>query len=524
MAVTLQGSLATSGATTTASVTPTLPTHQADDILLVCAWIRTTTGSLATPTNWTAVNAGGTTRSTVSRYHWFWKRATSSAETNPAIAVQGGASEDKFAQAHVIRGVRTTGNPFEAYQVTTGTADPGVATGITTITDNTLILSCGGNEDNVDTQVIVTAANAPTAMGTATSTSDRYRTSTTGADGACFISPGVIKTTAGATGNVSHDFNGATRPGWGVCVFAFAQSSPAVALNTADATAFGTDTTPTLEFTGTDADSDDVQYEIEIDGVSTFVIDEYAFSNSDSVDSMFTAGDYRRGQSFTGNGQTLGKVTFWINKGGSPTGNVTANVYAHTGTFGAGGTGTGVALATSDTLDITTLSGTTAPITFVFSGANQITLANGTNYVVVLSTLGVTFGGGQLRYAFDQTSHTHSGNYVFYNPSAWGGYATVDTCFKLTSSQYLDKTSSLDTGFVNTVNGADTDPFTSGQKASFTVQAGDALATGTYYWRVRAKDPSGTNTYGAWTSARSFSITTGGGSGPVSGGSFFPFF
>jgi hypothetical protein len=71
----------------------------------------------------------------------------------------------------------------------------------------------------------------------------------------------------------------------------------------------------------------------------------------------------------------------------------------------------------------------------------------------------------------------------------------------------LNKVSGTDAGFVNTISGGDTDPFNSGEKASYTVQAGDELSTGTYYWRVRGIDPSGTNTYGSWSSIRSFSVT-----------------
>lgn len=66
-------------------------------------------------------------------------------------------------------------------------------------------------------------------------------------------------------------------------------------------------------------------------------------------------------------------------------------------------------------------------------------------------------------------------------------------------------------GFVNPDNGSDTHPFNSGENIQYTVQAGDALAVDTYHWRVRAKDPSGSNTYGAWSSTRSFDVTSAGG-------------
>lgn len=63
-----------------------------------------------------------------------------------------------------------------------------------------------------------------------------------------------------------------------------------------------------------------------------------------------------------------------------------------------------------------------------------------------------------------------------------------------------------DAGFVNTVDGADTSPFTSGQKVSHTVQS--ALAEGTYHWRVRATDPAGANEYGAWSAIRTLTVGT----------------
>lgn len=54
------------------------------------------------------------------------------------------------------------------------------------------------------------------------------------------------------------------------------------------------------------------------------------------------------------------------------------------------------------------------------------------------------------------------------------------------------------------------DPFPSGDTISFTVPGGGALTNGTtYYWRARGIDPSGSNTYGSWSSTRSFTVSTG---------------
>jgi len=65
--------------------------------------------------------------------------------------------------------------------------------------------------------------------------------------------------------------------------------------------------------------------------------------------------------------------------------------------------------------------------------------------------------------------------------------------------------------FINTVNGGDTNPFTEGEKISFTPTT--TMTTGTtYYWRVRAEDDSaggGSGSYGDWTSIQSLTYVSG---------------
>lgn len=69
-------------------------------------------------------------------------------------------------------------------------------------------------------------------------------------------------------------------------------------------------------------------------------------------------------------------------------------------------------------------------------------------------------------------------------------------------------------------------PFESGAANTYTVQS--ALTdTTTYYWRVIGIDPSGSNTYGAWSTPRSFYLNTAGGGTVVQdiigGFGFIPF-
>lgn len=68
--------------------------------------------------------------------------------------------------------------------------------------------------------------------------------------------------------------------------------------------------------------------------------------------------------------------------------------------------------------------------------------------------------------------------------------------------------------FADLTNPLDTDPFPSGDSITFTVPSLEILTSGTtYYWRIRGKDPSGTNQYGFWSPTYSF--TTTGGSTPT---------
>ena len=64
----------------------------------------------------------------------------------------------------------------------------------------------------------------------------------------------------------------------------------------------------------------------------------------------------------------------------------------------------------------------------------------------------------------------------------------------------VDALSSADAGFTAG------HPFTSGAAKDYTVQS--ALSDGTYYWRVRAIDPTGSNAWGVWATSRSFTLSS----------------
>jgi len=156
------------------------------------------------------------------------------------------------------------------------------------------------------------------------------------------------------------------------------------------------------------------------------ISDSYSESNQNT---FFEVGDtsLKYGQSFTGDGGTLNSVKFYLKKFTLPTGNATAEIYAHIGTYGISSKGTGLSLATSESLDVSTLTTSLQIITFNFVGINKISLTNGTYYVVVVS-YSEGNGSNYIDIGADDSSPTHSGNSTAYTGISWGT-GSEDICF-----------------------------------------------------------------------------------------------
>jgi len=117
-------------AVTTGAPSITIPTHQTDDILVVCAtyWGPATVvdaAQIPTPTNYTLLGSQVGQPAAADRDGWtatFWRRAPSAGTT---VTLTTGASWDSGAdtcygaRAYVIRGCNITGNPFE-FNATSG--------------------------------------------------------------------------------------------------------------------------------------------------------------------------------------------------------------------------------------------------------------------------------------------------------------------------------------------------------------------------------------------------------------------
>ena len=157
------------------------------------------------------------------------------------------------------------------------------------------------------------------------------------------------------------------------------------------------------------------------------ILDSYSEVNQDVYFAMRSTGTIKSGQAITlAATQALTSCKFFLRLTNSPTGNAVAKVYAATGTVGTNATGTGSALATSNTFDVSTLTASFALIEFTYTSPYR---AIAGDYVIVLEYEGGD-GTDYIRLGTDTSSPTHYGNSVFYQ-SSWDYNASGDAIFYL---------------------------------------------------------------------------------------------
>lgn len=187
---------------------------------------------------------------------------------------------------------------------------------------------------------------------------------------------------------------------------------------------------------------DDVvsQQSFYIERPGTNTTDSYSESNQNSTLQMLPGGITAIGQSFTGSANKLYQCKFYLKKTGSPTGDATAKLYAHSGTFGVDGVPTGSALATSSTFDVSTLTTSYALVTLSFTEVNQFKMIDGNNYFIVLE---YSTDSGSVDVGLDTSSPTADGNDAEYSGS-WSYNAARDFCFYVYDIENPSIYSSLD--------------------------------------------------------------------------------
>ena len=149
------------------------------------------------------------------------------------------------------------------------------------------------------------------------------------------------------------------------------------------------------------------------------IVDSYSELNVNSYTQVQGFGDTDNrglggvGQSFTGDGGVLNSVKFYLSKGGTITGNAFAYIYEHSGTFGSSSVPTGSPWQHLR-FDVSVLTTSDELITFNFSGANKITLSNGTKYVVTIQYTGGSWLSNYIAVGQEAISSSHPGNMLLY--------------------------------------------------------------------------------------------------------------
>jgi hypothetical protein len=169
-----------------------------------------------------------------------------------------------------------------------------------------------------------------------------------------------------------------------------------------------------------------------------------SWTTQDSTQALYGGSTEGVGQSITGDGGLLTSVTLKLKKTLAPTGNAVVKLYAHSGTFGTSSIPTGAELATSKTLDVSTLTTSYQDIKIDFDDSEFYTLVNATKYVIAIE-----YAGGDASNTLDvgyDAGGSHGGNLSTYNGATWTPVAADDLYFYVRTEGEVT---------VNATNGSD---------------------------------------------------------------------
>jgi len=233
------------------------------------------------------------------------------------------------------------------------------------------------------------------------------------------------------------------------------------------------------------------------------LVDSLSEATQTSEGKLNSGGDIGLGQAFTGVAGVLNSSVFYIKKTNSPTGNITAAIYDSTGTFGTNMKPTGAALATSDTVDITTIGTSFDLQTFTFSGGNKITLVEGTKYITVIQ-----FSGGDATNALfvgiDGASHAGNRSWSA-DLSTWSSSGNFDVCFYVYNDDPVTTTS---TSTTTTTTSTSTTTTTSTSTSTSTTTTTTSTSTSTTTTTTSTSTTTTTTSTSTSTSSTTSTSTT----------------
>jgi hypothetical protein len=123
---------------------------------------------------------------------------------------------------------------------------------------------------------------------------------------------------------------------------------------------------------------------------------------------------------------------------GTPTGNLYAKLYTHTGTFNSTTGKPGIVLATSDPVDIqTNLTSNLALITFTFSGINRIKLQKNRYFLVLDGSQFTGNSSNDIKHGDSYFTNQFLGRQSYStNGTTWTSTWPADMCFYLYGTPY----------------------------------------------------------------------------------------
>jgi hypothetical protein len=156
------------------------------------------------------------------------------------------------------------------------------------------------------------------------------------------------------------------------------------------------------------------------------ILDSYSESLQNDYEILSVGNTQGQCQSFTSPGATITSCKFFLQRGGSPTGNITANIYAHSGTFGTSSLPTGSPLATSTAIDVSTIGdGIFYLITFTF----PTPLVTTAGYYCVTVEFPDGDSENYIWVGNVNNGHSHAGNLSYMASGNWYVNPASDICF-----------------------------------------------------------------------------------------------
>jgi|WetSurMetagenome_2_1015567.scaffolds.fasta_scaffold08824_2 hypothetical protein len=156
-----------------------------------------------------------------------------------------------------------------------------------------------------------------------------------------------------------------------------------------------------------------------------------SFTNGNYGNSFYAGSISKSGETFVPNASgSLYSAKFQFEKVGSPTGTMVFTLYNITGTPGVNAKATGTVLATSSSLDVSTISsGSLNYYELLFPAGQQYIINSGNNYCIIAEyTSTFSDGSNRIRQGGDVSGSDSGANGTYYSSSTW--YSDTNTFVK----------------------------------------------------------------------------------------------